>query len=195
MEWDRREYCYPFNGIKLTEYSINQQMLPPKTAKIIYQGTDVKLVEGSHIYKIFGNYYLFAAEGGTVYTHQEVVARSEELFGEFETQPGEAFLAAYDSPRNYHQKCGHGSLVETPSGEWYFAHLTGRPCQHKTESAISPRCGCALGRKMPHVVGGKQGAREVEAPPASLHYENLPTILLEDDKSYNKQTVFSFYIE
>ena len=36
---------------------------------------------------------------------------------------------------------------------------------------------------------------ETQAPPASLHYENLPTILLEADKSYNKQTVFSFYIE
>ena len=200
MEWDHREYRHPFNGIKLTEYSVNQQMLLPKTAKIIYQGTDVKLVEGPHIYKIFGNYYLFAAEGGTVYTHQEVVARSKELFGEYETQPGEAFLTAYDSPRNYLQKCGHGSLVETPSGEWYFAHLTGRPWHHSTESLIGPRGWCTLGRetaiqkvvwdeeKWPHIVGGKQGAREVEAPkdasetPFKLNYLEKDDF---DDKELN----------
>lgn len=36
---------------------------------------------------------------------------------------------------------------------------------------------------------------ETQAPPASLHYEGLPTILLEADKTYKKQTIFSFYIE
>lgn len=36
---------------------------------------------------------------------------------------------------------------------------------------------------------------ETQAPPASLHYEGLPTILLEADKAYKKQTIFSFYIE
>lgn len=176
MEWDHREYRHAFNGIKLTEYSVEQQKLLPKTAKIIYKGTDVKLVEGPHIYKMFGYYYLFAAEGGTVYTHQEVVARSKELYGMYETQPGEAFLTAYDSPKNYLQKCGHGALVETPSGEWYFAHLTGRPWHHATESATEPRGWCTLGRetaiqkvgwdeeKWPMIVGGKQGAKEVEAP-------------------------------
>ena len=25
------------------------------------------------------------------------------------------------------QKAGHGSLVETPTGEWYVAHLCARP--------------------------------------------------------------------
>ena len=36
---------------------------------------------------------------------------------------------------------------------------------------------------------------ETQAPPASLHYGGLPTILLEDNKTYKKQTIFSFYIE
>lgn len=187
MEWDHREYKHPFNGIKLTEYSVEQQKLLPETAKIIYRGTDVKLVEAPHLYKVFGQYYLFVAEGGTVYTHQEVVARSSELYGEYTTQPGDAFLTAFDSPRNYLQKCGHGSLVETPNGEWYFAHLTGRPWHHPTESITDPRGWCTLGRetaiqkvewneKWPYIVGGKQGAKEVEAPkdleevPYSMNY-------------------------
>ena len=77
MEWDHREYHHPFKGIKCTEYSVEEQRLLPETSEIIWKGTDVKLVEGPHLYKLFGYYYLFCAEGGTVYTHQEVVARSK----------------------------------------------------------------------------------------------------------------------
>ncbi|MCS5932065.1 family 43 glycosylhydrolase [Klebsiella pneumoniae subsp. pneumoniae] len=49
----------------------------PETARTIYRGTAVALVEGPHLYKLNGYYYLFAAQGGTVFTHQEVVARSK----------------------------------------------------------------------------------------------------------------------
>ncbi|MBC2195143.1 glycoside hydrolase family 43 protein [Listeria booriae] len=176
MEWDHREYRHPFNGIKLTEYSAEEERLLPKTGRIIYHGTDVKLVEGPHIYKLFGYYYLFCAEGGTLFSHQEVVARSKTLFGPYETQPGEVFLTAFDSPDCYLQKTGHGALVETPAGEWYFAHLTGRPWHHDTESSHDPRGWCTLGRETaiqkvtwdgdnwPHIVGGKQGSRFVDAP-------------------------------
>ncbi|MBC1226868.1 glycoside hydrolase family 43 protein [Listeria booriae] len=176
MEWDHREYRHPFNGIKLTEYSAEEERLLPETGRIIYHGTDVKLVEGPHIYKLFGYYYLFCAEGGTLFSHQEVVARSKTLFGPYETQPGEVFLTAFDSPDSYLQKTGHGALVETPAGEWYFAHLTGRPWHHDTESSHDPRGWCTLGRETaiqkvtwdgdnwPHIVGGKQGSRFVDAP-------------------------------
>jgi xylan 1,4-beta-xylosidase len=61
-------------------------------------------------------YYLFAAQGGTTYTHQEIVARSATLDGQFVTQPGsfdgEPFLTAYQSPFTTLQKTGHGALVE-----------------------------------------------------------------------------------
>lgn len=175
MEWDHREYHHPFNGIKLTEYSVSEQRLLPQTARIIYTGTDVKLTEGPHLYKLKGQYYLFVAEGGTVYSHQEVVARSEDLYGPYDTQP-ETFLTAFFAGDNPLQKCGHGSLVDTPAGEWYFAHLTGRPWHHATESHHDPRGWCTLGRETaiqkviwdeagwPVIVGGKQGSLEVEAP-------------------------------
>ncbi len=175
MEWDHREYHHPFNGIKLTEYSVSEQRLLPQTARIIYTGTDVKLTEGPHLYKLKGRYYLFVAEGGTVYSHQEVVARSEDLYGPYDTQT-ETFLTAFFAGDNPLQKCGHGSLVDTPAGEWYFAHLTGRPWHHATESHHDPRGWCTLGRETaiqkviwdeagwPVIVGGKQGSLEVEAP-------------------------------
>lgn len=179
MEWDHREYNHPFNGIKCTEYSVSEEKLLPDTAKIIWHGTEVKLVEAPHVYKLFGYYYLFCAEGGTTYTHQEVVARSKSLFGNYESQPT-TFLTAFDSPDNPLQKCGHGSLVDTPSGEWYFPHLTGRPWHHENESSHDPRGWCTLGRETaiqkvewnealwPEIVGGKQGSLEVEAPKGTI---------------------------
>lgn len=77
--WDHREYHHPFNGITLTEFDTKTMHLKPETARTIYDGTDVKLVEGPHLYKINGEYYLFAAQGGTVWTHEEVVSRSKTL--------------------------------------------------------------------------------------------------------------------
>ena len=71
----------------MTEFDTETMKLKPETARTIYAGTDVKLVEGPHLYKINGYYYLFAAQGGTVWTHQEVVARSKTLDAlSFETE-------------------------------------------------------------------------------------------------------------
>ncbi|GHU46520.1 glycoside hydrolase 43 family protein [Clostridia bacterium] len=182
MQWDFREYNHPFRGLLLTEYSVSEKRLLPETAKIIYKGTNVKLVEGPHLYKINGSYYIFAAEGGTVYTHQEVVAKSDSLWGGYKTQPGNAdnpggaFLGAFNHSENYLQKCGHGSLIQHENGDWYFAHLTGRPLHHATEPRRDPRGFCPLGRETaiqkvewdsdgyPHIAGGRQGARYVQSP-------------------------------
>lgn len=175
--WDHREYHHPFDGITLTELNLETMKLMPETAKTIYTGTDVKLVEGPHLYQINGYYYLFAAQGGTVFTHQEVVARSKSLDAlSFETEPGEVFITNVDTPDFYLQKQGHGALVNTPGGEWYYASLVSRPWNHENESAYDPRGWSTLGRETsiqkvewddegwPRVVGGHGGQVEVDAP-------------------------------
>ncbi|GAK31352.1 beta-xylosidase [Weissella oryzae SG25] len=175
--WDHREYKHPFDGITLTEFDTATMKLMPETARTIYEGTDVKLVEGPHLYKINGDYFLFAAQGGTIYTHQEVVARSKSLDAKsFETEPGDPFITNFDTPYSYLQKQGHGALVNTPSGEWYYASLTGRPWNHENESSTDPRGWSTLGRETaiqkvewdeagwPRVVGGHGGQTFVDAP-------------------------------
>ncbi|MDT7013606.1 glycoside hydrolase family 43 protein [Levilactobacillus namurensis] len=179
--WDHREYHHPFNGITLTEFDTKTMKLKPETARNIYNGDDVKLVEGPHLYKINGYYYLFAAEGGTVFTHQEVVARSKSLDKlSFEGEPDGPFITNMDTPDFYLQKQGHGALVNTPEGEWYYASLVSRPWNHATESSHDPRGWSTLGRETsiqkvewddqgwPRVVGGHGGQVEVDAPKGAI---------------------------
>ncbi|ORI84733.1 glycoside hydrolase family 43 protein [Leuconostoc lactis] len=175
--WDHREYRHPFDGITLTEFDTDTMQLKPETARTIFAGTDVKLVEGPHLYKINGEYYLFTAEGGTIFTHQEVVSRSktwDEL--SFVVEPDGPFITNFDTPNSYLQKQGHGALVSTPGGEWDYASLTARPWHHANESATDPRGWSTLGRETaiqkvewddegwPRIVGGHGGQTFVDAP-------------------------------
>ena len=183
--WDHREYHHPFDGITLTELDTRTLKLKPETARTIYRGTAVALVEGPHLYKLNGYYYLFAAQGGTVFTHQEVVARSRTLdANSFETEPGEVFLTNVDTPDSYIQKQGHGALVSTPGGEWYYASLCARPWNRPGESAYDPRGWSTLGRETsiqkvywdedgwPRIVGGHGGKTFVEGPADAIHTES-----------------------
>lgn len=174
--WDHREYKNQFNGITITEFDPISKKLLPSTRRTIYRGTDVKLVEGPHLYKINGYYYLFAAQGGTVWTHQEVVARSHDLSSNsFVTEPNSPFITNFDTPESAIQKQGHGALVSTPGGEWYYASLSARPWHHDNESILDPRGWCSLGRETsiqkvewksgwPRIVGGHGGQEQVDAP-------------------------------
>ena len=190
--WDHREYRNSFNGITLTEFDTNTMKLIPSTARTIYLGTAVKVVEGPHIYQKDGYYYLFAAQGGTTYEHQEVVARSKSLDElSFETEPGEPFITNFDTPYFEIQKQGHGSLVDTPSGEWYYASLCARPWHRKNES-INSRGWSSLGRETsiqkvmwdvdgwPRIVGGHGGQVEVDAPE-----DAKPMVTLENQSRYD----------
>ena len=101
-------------------------------------------IEGPNLYRIGGWYYLVTADGGTGYDHQVTVARSRELAGAYVRDPHGPLLTARDHPDLPLQKAGHGSLVQTPGGEWYLAYLVGRPlgrhgpCILGRETAIAP---------------------------------------------------------
>lgn len=193
--WDPRSFHHPFYGIMCTEYSEREKKLIGKPW-VIYKGTEEKFTEGPHLYKIGEYYYLFVAQGGTVYAHQERVARAKSLRDAFVTQPGEVFLTTYDAPFHPYQKAGHGSLVETKDGEWYFAHLMGRPLHKDSESFVDPRGWCPMGRESsiqkvlwdeelwPHIVGGHTGQAEVEAPAGAEYHAAGQTdtgICIKDD--------------
>ncbi len=156
LEWDfRMGYEHP-GAIVLQEYSPLEKRLVGQIRRIYRGGTDMGCLEGPHIYKRNGRYYLMAAEGGTGYGHGVTVARSKNIAGPYEPDPENPIITSaavkfnergdpdcwkphYYNPDAYLQKSGHGSLVETHTGEFYIAHLCARP--------ILPEMRCMLGRE------------------------------------------------
>lgn len=126
MIWDHRHLHNRFAGILLQEYDTQKQRLVGPI-KNIFMGTEIGLVEGPHIYKRNGFYYLLTAEGGTQYEHAVSLCRSRSIDGPYELYGANPVLTSYGNREIVLQKSGHGSLVETQTGEWYLAHLCGRP--------------------------------------------------------------------
>jgi xylan 1,4-beta-xylosidase len=126
MLWDYRSSQSGFGGILLQEYCADTKCLVGE-ASLIFRGTEIGLVEGPHLYRRGGSYYLVTAEGGTFATHAVTVARSKSLLGPYEVMPGNPLLTSANDPSLPLQSAGHGSLVETQGGQWVLAHLCRRP--------------------------------------------------------------------
>ncbi|MFG2958357.1 glycoside hydrolase family 43 protein [Streptomyces sp. NPDC048291] len=138
MRFDWRPDHESFAGIELQEYDRRTRSLlgEPRTISV---GTAAGVAEGPHLYRRDGWYYLVHAEGGTGYEHGAAVARSRDLFGPYEPDPAGPLLTSRHDPKPALQKAGHCSLVETPAGEWYAAHIVARP--------LTERGRCVLGRE------------------------------------------------
>lgn len=136
MDW--RPGRHDFAGIVLQELDTESMRLLGEP-KVIFEGTSVRVTEAPHLYRENGWYYLMTAEGGTQWDHQVTVARSREITGPYETDPAGPTLSSREHPSLPLQKAGHGSLVSTPGGEWFLAHLTSRP--------LTERGRCVRGRE------------------------------------------------
>lgn len=136
--WDHRVGKNKFAGIVLQEYSPEEKRLVGPITNI-FEGTELGLVEAPHIYKRNGYYYLMTAEGGTTFRHAVTFARSRNIEGPYELHPENPILTSWTDANLELQRAGHGSLVETQNGEWYMAHLCGRPLPNRGR--------CILGRE------------------------------------------------
>lgn len=125
--WDWRvETKNKSDGIAMTE--LDPATFAPVGEPVrIYEGTAARMTEAPQIYRHGGWYYLMTAEGGTGLGHQVTVARSRNVAGPYETDPATPLLTSSRNPELELQCAGHASLVRTPDGEWYLAHLATRP--------------------------------------------------------------------
>ena len=108
-------------GIQQTEIDITtgKRLTEPK---LIWLGTGGRYPESPHLYKIAGRYYLMIAEGGTARGHMETIARSDSLWGPWESCPRNPIM----THRSYHhplQALGHADLVEATDGSWWLVCL------------------------------------------------------------------------
>ena len=182
MLWDHRVRPLLFEGIALQEYDpVAGKLIGER--KNIFQGTDLKLVEGPHLYKRKGWYYLLTAEGGTGYEHASTFARSRSIDGPYVLHPQKYLVTAKDAPFNLVQRSGHGDIIEAPDGKTYFVHLMGRPtgqyrrCVLGRETAIQEaewRDDDWLWLKhgqVPAIEAELPGARDEERYWAAQHYD------------------------
>ncbi|MBL7259865.1 glycoside hydrolase family 43 protein [Paractinoplanes lichenicola] len=127
-----------FAGISIQQYDrAARRLVGPE--HLIFTGTSAAVTEAPNLYRKDGWYYLVTAEGGTSWAHQVTVARSSHLLGPYLADPSGPMLSSAGDPSLELQKAGHGSLVDTPDGQWYLAHLVARP--------YSPLGRCVLGRE------------------------------------------------
>ncbi|MDQ8758101.1 glycoside hydrolase family 43 protein [Sphingosinicella sp. LHD-64] len=87
-------------------------------------------IEGPHILKRDGWYYLICAEGGTAEGHSQVVLRSRSVAGPYQPYPGNPILTQRGLPVDRPfpiTSAGHADFVETPNGEWWATFLAVRP--------------------------------------------------------------------
>lgn len=138
MDFDYRTWKTRFAGILLQEYSEKEHRLIGP-AKRIWEGSSRRTVEGPHLYRHGGWYYLLCAEGGTTWRHCATVLRSKTLDGPYEPDPLSPLITSWPTPQNPLQKAGHASMAEGPDGQWFLAHLCGRPVGEKRE--------CIMGRE------------------------------------------------
>jgi xylan 1,4-beta-xylosidase len=115
-----------FAGILLQEWDPQARALTGDVRNI-FHGSTHGLVEGPHLFKRDGWYYLTTAEGGTDYDHAVTMARSRSIFGPYEIHPDIHLITSKDAPAAALQRAGHGQIVETPEGDVYHTHLCSRP--------------------------------------------------------------------
>jgi xylan 1,4-beta-xylosidase len=138
MEWDwRKTGSDQFSGILLQRYSPSRKKLVGPVTKI-FPGSHIGMVEGPHLYKRNGWYYVMAAEGGTSYEHAVTLARSRHREGPYELHPQNPLISSLGHDITI-KKAGHGSWCESPDGRTYLAFLCGRH--------LPGTSACVLGRE------------------------------------------------
>lgn len=121
-------------AIWIQEYDWRAGKMVGESTQLVNGGVDISKkpvwIEGPHILKKDGWYYLTAAEGGTSVNHSQVVLRSKNLRGPFVPYTDNPILTQRDldpARPNPITSAGHAKLVETQNGEWFATFLAVRP--------------------------------------------------------------------
>lgn len=86
-------------------------------------------IEGPHLFRREGAYYLICAEGGTKERHHEVAFRAETLRGPWLAAPSPILSQLDLDPARPDPvvQVGHADMVGTPAGDWWAVFLGARP--------------------------------------------------------------------
>lgn len=129
-EWDGHRAIWIHNFDPETDQTFGERQVLLDGG--VDRSTKPVWIEGPHIYKINGKYYLMAAEGGTGTYHSEVVLKSDSVKGPYVPYEGNPILTQRDLPADRQfpvTSVGHADLIDAPDGQWYAMFLGCRPYQ------------------------------------------------------------------
>jgi alpha-N-arabinofuranosidase len=131
---------YPgHRAIWIQEFDVAARKLTGPRSIIVNGGADLSQkpvwIEGPHLFKRAGWYYLCCAEGGTSTAHSQVILRSRAPTGPFVPWSHNPILTQrdLDGTAPLAVTCtGHAELVPGPDGRWWSVFLGCRPFAGKS---------------------------------------------------------------
>ena len=99
-----------YNKISITE--VNDSLVAVGPDSLIFTGNIRRGLEGTHVYKINGYYYLYCTYGGR--DGMQVALRSKNIYGPYEQK-----LLIYDTTKGINYGIHQGALIQTQTGEWW----------------------------------------------------------------------------
>jgi xylan 1,4-beta-xylosidase len=121
-------------AIWIQEFDIARQKMTGPRSIIVNGGVDLAAkpvwIEGPHLYKRDGWYYLCCAEGGTSSQHSQVILRGKSPTAPFTPWQKNPILTQRDldgSVKHAVTCTGHADLVIGPDGNWWSVFLACRP--------------------------------------------------------------------
>ncbi|PWT75640.1 MAG: beta-xylosidase [Bacteroidetes bacterium] len=99
-----------YSRISITE--VNDSLEPIGSDSTVFTGNIRKGLEGTHMYKINGYYYLYCTYGGL--DGIQVALRSKNIYGPYEQK-----VVIRDTTRGINFGIHQGALIELPNGDWW----------------------------------------------------------------------------
>jgi beta-xylosidase len=99
-----------YSKISITE--VDKTLTPVGRDSLVFTGSIRRGLEGMHVYKINGYYYLYGTYGGL--DGIQVALRSKNIYGPYEEK-----VVISDSSKNVNFGVHQGALIKTQAGEWW----------------------------------------------------------------------------
>lgn len=121
-------------AIWIQEFDYKNLTMVGERKQLINGGVDISTkpvwIEGPHIIKRNGYYYITAAEGGTSIHHSQTIFRADNVWGPYKPADHNPILTQRDLPvdrENPIIAAGHAKFVQLPNGDWWATFLAIRP--------------------------------------------------------------------
>ena len=99
-----------YSKISITE--VDSNLAPISSDSLVFTGNIRPGLEGSHVYKLNGYYYLYCTYGGL--DGMQVALRSKNIYGPYEQK-----LLIYDTTKGINYGIHQGALIQTQTGQWW----------------------------------------------------------------------------